>query len=210
MVIPNFMQKRDARIAFDHNRYEDTFDLLYGKKLSEEDELLLKKSTLVLQMQRKLDSCENYEKMDMSLEALDALLSGVERYNELLPDAEQYRVQDDVRDIYEQILDKLAEYGVTEEEAQEINALGDNVTYTQKLKNIINGTDSDAEEESDGARKDVLPEEQEIIDRVDGITNQQDAVIDETNEAKEQETIDDISAESDENITETENDTEQE
>jgi hypothetical protein len=56
----------------------------------------------------------------------------------------------------------------------------------------------------------VLPEEQEIIDRVNGITNQPDTVIDETNGVEEQETTDDISDESDENIAETENDIEQE
>jgi hypothetical protein len=213
MVIPNYMQKRDARIAFDHNRYEDTYDLLYGKNLSEEDEILLEKSTLVLQMQRKLDSCENYEKLDMPLEALDALISGVERYNEIFAEAEQYRVGDDVRDIYEQILDKLSEYGVSESEAQDIIALGDNVTYTQKLKSIVYGTAYDTGEEPDGVKQDVLPEEQEIIDRVDGVEETADESdsgdINMMNDNAEPENTDEPE-ESDSTINETENNSEQE
>jgi hypothetical protein len=186
---------------------------LYGKNLSEEDEILLEKSTLVLQMQRKLDSCENYEKLDMPLEALDALISGVERYNEIFAEAEQYRVGDDVRDIYEQILDKLSEYGVSESEAQDIIALGDNVTYTQKLKSIVYGTAYDTGEEPDGVKQDVLPEEQEIIDRVDGV----EETADESdsgdnnmmNDNAEQENTDEPE-ESDSTINETENNSEQE
>lgn len=166
MVLPNYMQKRDARVAFDCRNYDEVYDLLYGKKLSEEDELLLKKSSIILQMERKLDSCENYEKLDMPLEALDALVSGVELYQTILPRAEQYHVTGDVSDIYDQILQKLSDYGVSESEALDIIASGDDVTYSQRLESIIYGGGVSMESVAEPT-PDILPEEEEIIDRME-------------------------------------------
>lgn len=165
-VLPNYMQKRDARVAFDCRNYDEVYDLLYGKKLSEEDELLLKKSSIILQMERKLDSCENYEKLDMPLEALDALISGVDLYQTILPRAEQYRVTGDVSDIYDQILQKLSDYGVSESEALDIIASGDDVTYSQRLESIIYGGGVSMESVAEPT-PDILPEEEEIIDRME-------------------------------------------
>lgn len=166
MMLPSYMEKRDARIAYDYQKYEEVYDLLYGKKLNEEDELLLKKSSIVLQMERKLDSYENYEKLDMPLEALDALISGVDRYQRILPKAEQYRVVSEVDGIYDQILEKLSEYGISETDALEIIASGDNVTYSQRLEDIVYGKGVSMESVAEPIQ-DVLPEEEEIIDRLE-------------------------------------------
>lgn len=165
-MLPSYMEKRDARIAYDYQKYEEVYDLLYGKKLNEEDELLLKKSSIVLQMERKMDSYENYEKMDMPLEALDALISGVDRYQKLLPKAEQYHMISEVGSIYDQILEKLSEYGISEADALDIIASGDNVTYSQRLEDIVYGNGVSTESAAEPTQ-DVLPEEEEIIDRLE-------------------------------------------
>lgn len=165
-VLPNYMQKRDARVAYDNQKYDEVFDLLYGKNLSEEDELILEKSTTILQMRRKLDSYENYEKLNMPLEALDALISGVDIHQKLLPKADEYRVTDEVNEIYDQILEKLSEYGVSEADALDIIASGDNVTYSQRLESIIYGN-AETSENAEETIQDVLPEEEEIIDRLE-------------------------------------------
>lgn len=165
-VLPNYMQKRDARVAYDNQKYDEVFDLLYGKNLSEEDELILEKSSTILQMRRKLDSYENYQKLNMPLEALDALISGVDIHQKLLPKADEYRVTDEVNEIYDQILEKLSEYGVSEADALDIIASGDNVTYSQRLESIIYGN-SETSENAEESIQDVLPEEEEIIDRLE-------------------------------------------
>ncbi|MGN0279209.1 MAG: hypothetical protein ACI4C4_07625 [Lachnospiraceae bacterium] len=165
-VLPNYMQKRDARVAYDNQKYGEVFDLLYGKNLSEEDELILEKSSTILQMRRKLDSYENYEKLNMPLEALDALISGVDIHQKLLPKADEYRVTDEVNEIYDQILEKLSEYGVSEADALDIIASGDNVTYSQRLESIIYGN-AETSENAEETIQDVLPEEEEIIDRLE-------------------------------------------
>lgn len=168
--LPNYLQKNDARVAYDRGYYGDVYDLLYGKKLSEEDESLFQKSSLILQMDRKLASYENYNKMGMRLEALDALLSGVSRYQELLPKAEQYHVSGEVRERYEQIIERLsADFGVSEADALETVASEDDITYSQKVQAIINGTVYGAGEEIPEVKQDVLPEEEEIISRLEDV-----------------------------------------
>ncbi len=165
--LPNTMEKRDAHIAYDHGEYGDVYDLLYGKKLNEQDEILFQRSNLILQMNRKLSSYDNYVNLDMRLEALNALITGVERYQQILPEAETYNVVGEVSDIYTQILERLsAEFGVSEEEALDIIASEDDVTYSQRLEAIVNG-ELYGDEDEEGIR-DMLPEEEEIIERIEG------------------------------------------
>lgn len=167
-LLPSYVQKRDARVAYDYQKYDVVYDLLYGKKLNEEDELLLKKSSIIMQMERKLDSYENYEKLDMPLEALDALISGVDRYHTILPKAEQYNVVSEVNDIYDQILEKLSGYGISETDALDIISSGDDVTYSQRLENIVYGYGVSMESTAEPIQ-DVLPEEEEIIERLESL-----------------------------------------
>ena len=166
--LPNYTEKREAHVAYDHQDYAGVYDLLYGKKLNEQDEILFRRSNLILQMGRKLTSYDNYVNLDMRLEALNALISGVARYQEILPEAETYNVVSEVNDIYGQILERLsADFGVSESDAMEIIASEDDVTYSQKLEAIINGTFFG--EDVPAGRQDVLPEEEEIIERIDGL-----------------------------------------
>ena len=166
--LPNYLQKREAHVAYDHGNYDEVFTLLYDKKRGEQDEILFQRSNLVLQMERKLDSYDNYVKLDMRLEALNALISGVSRYQKLLPEAEKYNVVGEVSDSYAQILERLsADFGVSEEQALEIIASEDDVTYSQRLEAIISGAIYG--EDVPAGRQDVLPEEEEIIERIEGL-----------------------------------------
>ena len=170
--LPNYTEKREAHVAYDHQDYAGVYDLLYGKKLNEQDEILFRRSNLILQMDRKITSYDNYVNLDMRLEALNALISGVARYQEILPEAETYNVVGEVNDIYGQILERLsADFGVSESDALEIIASEDDVTYSQKLEAIINGTFFG--EDVPAGRQDVLPEEEEIIERIDGLETEQ-------------------------------------
>ncbi len=166
--LPVYMEKREAQVAYDHQDYAEVYDLLYGKELNEQDEILYQRSNLILQMNRKLSSYENYVNLDMRLEALNALITGVERYQVILPEAETYNVVGEVSDIYAQILERLsADFGVSEADALEILASEDDVSYSQRLQAVING--ALYSEEGPAGRQDVLPEEEEIIERIDGL-----------------------------------------
>ncbi|MDE7259590.1 MAG: hypothetical protein K2N77_10195, partial [Lachnospiraceae bacterium] len=177
MLLPEQMEKQEARVAFDHAQYEQVYEQLYGRELSEEDEVLLQKSSVILQVKRKLNSYENYIKMDMPLEALDALLEGVNRYQNLWDDAEFYRVSGELDEIYSQILDALSnQYGLSEADALDILGSGDNVTYSQRLRAVVYGnTIDDGDGDMPEVKQDVLPEEEEIIDRLQSTDETEEA-----------------------------------
>ena len=172
ILLPEQLEKQEARVAFDQSQYTQVYELLHGKELSEEDELLLQKSSTILKLQRKLDSYGNYKKMEMPLEALNALLEGVSRYQNLRDDAELYNVSSELAGIYGQILDALANnYGLSESDALDIIASGDDMTYSQRVQSVILGESFSKEEEEEEVpevKQDVLPEEEEIIDRLEG------------------------------------------
>ena len=170
MILPDTVQKREAHTAFDQGEYAQVFDLLYGKELSEEDEVIFQGSNLILQMNRKLASCDNYVNLDMRLEALNALITGVERYQQILPEAESYNVVAEVNDIYSQILERLsANFGLSEGDAWDILSSEDDETYTRRLQAVIDGESYAAEEAEEPVTPDILPEEEEIIERIGGI-----------------------------------------
>ena len=167
-IVPGYLQKRDARVAYDMGNYGQTFDLLYGKDLNEEEALLLHKSTTILKLERKLESYRTCQKMGADeLTTLNALVQGVALYYELLPEAEQYHVTNEITNVYNEILAVLAEqYALYETDVMDIISSEDDVAYTQKLASIVYGTgalDNGAAAEDEGMQ-DVLPEEQEILD----------------------------------------------
>lgn len=175
-ILPDTMQRRDAQTAYDQGNYADVYNLLYGKELNEQEEVLFQGSNLVLQMERKLSSYDNYVNLNMRPEALNALLVGVERYRRILPEAENYNVAAEVNDIYAQILDRLSAFGLSEQDALDILSVEDDVEYTQRLNAIINGESYGEEEAVEPGIQDMLPEEEEIIDRIGGIDGETEIV----------------------------------
>ena len=86
-------------------------------------------------------------------------------------------MDNELNDIYGQILDALAgRYGLSESDALDILASGDDVTYSQRLRTIIYGDRSDGGEgDAPETKQDVLPEEEEIIDRLQNTDEIEDA-----------------------------------
>lgn len=182
--IPDHMQKQAARDMYDQKQYEETYELLLGKDLNEEEEALLQKSSIILQVKQKLSSYENYNRLGMQPEALNALVEGVECYHKLRADAEQYGVSDEMNGLYAQLLAELSgNYGVSEEDALNIIASEDDLTYSEKIYGIINGTGIEStDEEQPVPKQDVLPEEEEIIDRLEGLDDEAETESDPVNE----------------------------
>ena len=125
----------------------------------------------------------------MPLEALNALVSGAGKYQNLKDEAELYSVDAEVYGLYEQILAALMEnYGLSEEDVLEILSLEDNVAYSYQLESIVYGGGLGAEEEEQAAvKQDVLLEEEEIIDRLEGESDTeelQNADVDDAEEAE--------------------------
>ncbi len=181
--VPGMMNMSDARKAYYAKDYKDTFISLYGKKLGDSDRILYEKAKILVLIERKYESYENYMTMDMPIQALDALLQGLVKYETVKERAEEYGVLNDLNQIRDKLLAALAlQFGVNEAEAMEIIEYSP-VDYTLKLQSIVEGTpfmkvqdminsgiglepitDDGAENEQTGDElfPDMLPEEENI------------------------------------------------
>lgn len=170
--LPDYADKQSARAAFYTGDYEKVYGLLYGKDLNQSDELIFERANVVLKLQRRLDSYDLNKKIGKEEKALDALLQGVQKYEELSK-SESYGAMDELQALYQEILEHLsADYGISEEEAAVINSY-DSETYSRKVYSVVKGTDftdpsqengnETGEEESAKEPKDILPEEEDII-----------------------------------------------
>ena len=129
-----------ARRAYYSGDYKSVYVETYGEKLDESDRLIEGKSKVILTMQRKLDSYQNHLKLGQDVEALNALITGLQTYDTINQDAETYGVLTEVDSIKEEILNILSSnYGLNEEEARALLQEKDQVTYTLALEHIING-----------------------------------------------------------------------
>ncbi len=169
-VVPDFFEKRAARDAYYEADYAQSYELLYGKKLDESDTIIYNKSKIIMSLNRKLSSYHNYMSMGKELEALDALMMGVEKYPEIITDANEYNATQEVDAVYATILNILSDkYNLSEEVAKVIIDY-DDLTYTRKLESIVYGTpfmlpaEEEQAEDSEAASADILPEEQDLIE----------------------------------------------
>lgn len=190
--VPGMMNMSDARKAYYAKDYKDTFISLYGKKLGDSDRILYEKAKILVLIERKYESYENYMTMDMPIQALDALLQGLVKYETVKERAEEYGVLNDLNQIRDKLLAALAlQFGVNEAEAMEIIEYSP-VDYTLKLQSIVEGTpfmkvqdminsgiglepitDDGAENEQTGDElfPDMLPEEENIPNPVNDTSN---------------------------------------
>ena len=190
--VPGMMNMSDARKAYYAKDYKDTFISLYGKKLGDSDRILYEKAKILVLIERKYESYENYMTMDMPIQALDALLQGLAKYETVKERAEEYGVLNELNQIRDKLLAALAlQFGVNEAEAMEIIEYSP-VDYTLKLQSIVEGTpfmkvqdminsgiglepitDDGAENEQTGDDifPDMLPEEENIPNPVNDTSN---------------------------------------
>lgn len=151
--IPEYADKQSARKAFRDGDYETVYKLFYDKKLSADEELLFYQSRVIRQMERRLEAYQNNITLGRELEAVDALMRGVETYQSLW-EADEYQVRNEVDALYGQICGILeSNYGVSREEAVAI-ASYDKIEYTKALYTILgNGEIGFGNEEADAARE---------------------------------------------------------
>lgn len=166
LFLPDFSDKKNARNAFYQGDYETSYELLYNKVLNDSDQIIFQRAKIVLQLERRIASYENYKNLGKELEALDALLQGIGKYDALIGEAQSYGAEGEIEALYQKILTSLSEsYDISEEDAREINSY-DDVTYTKKLNSVVFGTEfvkPGEEVEEPLPPQDILPEEEEII-----------------------------------------------
>ena len=209
-IIPAFFDKRAARDAFYESNYTKSYELLYGKERDENDDMIYHKSKTILEMRRKLDSYHNYMAIGKEVQALDALMSAVQSYPEILRQAEEFRVVQEVNAIYETILTILNDkYSLTEALAQTIIEY-DDVTYTRRLESLVYNTPFVLPEtQQESPAEDILPEERALMEEEEAAEAETGTAGEEAGMAEQGSEQDEFPMETEENDTSGENPQEQ-
>lgn len=175
LILQNVVMKSDsikeARYAFDTADYATCFANLSSiEERNEEEEALYQKSLIILSVQRKLDSYENFMLMNRKVEALNSLLEGIVVYREQEANAVEWGVQSQFVAVYQSIMDRLQEFGLSDADVEEILGYESKVTYTKRLDSIVNGTPFHEEEMMENFEiaepqpfEDVLPGEEDFL-----------------------------------------------
>lgn len=163
-IFPYYSDIKNARAEFEQQNYEKTYELLRGRKLNEEEQLMYDKSVVLLKAERKYDSYQNYMLLGMKLEALNALIQGV-RITEVLSDtAARLGVQEEFDAIRNKIISELElAFAVSLEQAQEWLQIEDNQIYSRELDGYVNGTSSGENPEGTTIQQNIQKETPVII-----------------------------------------------
>lgn len=173
----NFMVKKAARDAFYEENYEVCYQNLYGKDLSETEQIMFGKSESILRIRLWWREYELLEEEGSKAKALDSLVQSVYAYPTLYEYSEKWKAQSEVGEVYSQIINALSEkYNLTEEQAMEIAQTKNDIDYSRKIYTIVNGGNfgdwdkpfvlEQEENEEETVIDDVLPEEEDIKDTI--------------------------------------------
>lgn len=161
---------KEARVAFNSGDYATCFANLEAVERSEEEDILYRKALIIMSVQRKWDAYNNFVTMNNGLEALNSLLEGVAEYRSVEETALEWGVHAQITVIYQNILEALQGYGLSQNDIDEILGYESKVTYTKRLDSIINGTPFVIEEMFESTvidepqpLQDVLPGEEDFL-----------------------------------------------
>jgi len=156
---------KKARNAYYNQNYSECYQILYGKELNESDKIIYKRSELMLKMSRSIDSYETYMDADMPIQALDALIQGIGRFEALRVEAMLLELEQDAERIYGDIVEHLGVLGVTEQKALDIYNSESDEEYTNQLIDVLENGMPIVDEEDEPEKEylyDALPVEEEI------------------------------------------------
>ena len=187
LILQNVVTKSDnikeAQFAYDRGDYATCFANLEIVERNEEEEALYQKSMIIMSVQRKWDSYNNFSLMNNETEALNSLLEGVKEYREQEAAAIEWNVHSQITAVYQDILSVLQGYGLSQEDVEEILGYESKVTYTKRLDSIVNGTEfviDDYMEDSNSSEpqplQDVLPGEEDFLPEDTALINETSAV----------------------------------
>lgn len=177
---PKLLARKEARMAYYLGDYETASNKLYGLKLSESDELIFKKTSLLYRLDLFMEKADAYELTGNEKKYLDSLFAAYNESNKVAKTAEELSITEEVSVFKTKVYDRINEkYSLSDAQIEEICEMKP-VYYTIAVENIIAGRDYKAgtsvnemapepmeeiEEPADEpVLEDLLPEE-EMIDR---------------------------------------------
>ncbi len=127
-----------AKSDFERQRYTDAYNDIYGYKVKTSDMELYDKIMTVMYVNKQLNSFYNYSSLSKQPEALDSLLKGLARYEEVIDKAVSLGIKEDMDSLKSQIIVELEDkYNIKEKEALAIIYTEGKDEYTQHVLNAV-------------------------------------------------------------------------
>ena len=151
-VFPEPLVVKQAKSSYKKGEYWNTYKDLYGKAavLTKDQQEEFKKAEVISKMQRYYDEYADYSSVvGKEPEALNALIKGVGRYDEIYKEAKETgdsKVEEEVSNTYDDLVTALQDdYHLTDDLAKQLYAVEDPIEYTIRLQ-WITGVRGAAEE----------------------------------------------------------------
>ncbi|MBF0997351.1 MAG: hypothetical protein HXK81_05920 [Lachnospiraceae bacterium] len=151
-IFPEPLVVKQAKSSYKKGEYWNTYKDLYGKAavLTKDQQEEFKKAEVISKMQRYYDEYADYSSVvGKEPEALNALIKGVGRYDEIYKEAKETgdpKVEEEVSNTYNDLVTALQDdYHLTDDLAKQLYAIEDPIEYTIRLQ-WITGVRGAAEE----------------------------------------------------------------
>ena len=140
-VFPEPLVVKQAKSSYKKGEYWNTYKDLYGKAavLTKDQQEEFKKAEVISKMQRYYDEYADYSSVvGKEPEALNALIKGVGRYDEIYKEAKETgdpKVEEEVSNTYDDLVTALQDdYHLTDDLAKQLYAIEDPIEYTIRLQ----------------------------------------------------------------------------
>ncbi len=153
-MIPYSKDIEKAKKFYTTGEYQKTYEYMRGHKLTSDDQILYDRTITLLRIKRPYDSYQNYMKMGLRMEALNALVQGVQMSDRYMEEAASLGIIDKYSKQSRMIYDELYNtFGVTVERARGWIELEGTPEYTRAVYEALldsSGISKDEQELPDG------------------------------------------------------------
>ena len=137
-LLPRRANIKEAANEYANEKYNDAYQTISAVSIKEDEQALYDKIVLCSKLERQIQSYQTNVSMDKKLEALHALLQGLDLYNKKQDEVKALKIQKEFLQMKTQIITYLAQdYSLDEAQANEINAITDEAEYTHRLQDIV-------------------------------------------------------------------------
>ncbi len=137
-LLPRRANIKEAENEYANEQYIDAYQTISAVSIKEDEQALYDKIVLCSKLERQIQSYQTNVSMNQKLEALHALLQGLDLYNKKQDEVKALKIQKEYLQMKTQIITYLAQdYSLDEAQANEINAITDEAEYTHRLQDIV-------------------------------------------------------------------------
>ncbi len=163
-MYPYSQDMKKAKKFYSTGEYQKTYEYMRGHKLTSDDQVLYDKTTTLLRIKRPYDSYQNYMKMGLRMEALNALVQGIQMSDKYAQEAASLGINDKYSLLSRKIYDELYNtFGVTVDRARSWIELEGSPEYTRALYECLLDT-SAAKNVTDDGMNAYIPQMPEMPD----------------------------------------------